>query len=579
MVMTPIKYSHAGADDFDLSIVLCGEAGQGIQTVEQILSEIVRKAGYHVLSTKEYMSRVRGGSNSTQIRISTRPVGACVDRMDIVLPLNQQALEHVASRISDQTRVIGDKAVLATQHPVHDISFTDIAAEAGSKLYANTVAIGLICGLVGMDRSLLDDALAKRFGNKGEQVVQDNVKAGARGYDKGVEIADHMGELKLPAMPEPMKDHILLNGARAVALGALTGGCNFIGSYPMSPGTGVLTALAGYSHDFDIVVEQAEDEIAAVNMAMGAWYAGARALVTTSGGGFALMCEGVSCAGMIESPLVIHVAQRPGPATGLPTRTEQSDLNLVLFAGHGEFPRIILAPGTLAQAFQYTQMAFDLADRFQVPVFILTDQYLMDSYYTTPRFSVPDNPPGAHIFETEHHYQRFQITENGISPRGIPGFGSGIVCVDSDEHTQEGYITEDMSVRNAMVEKRQARLKIIAAQAIEPTLIGDGPYRILVACWGSNYHVVTEAVEFLGRGDIAVLHFVQLYPLPATTLKHLTAAQTTIMVENNAGGQLAVLITKTTGHHFDQTILKYSGLPFTVEEVATALQQAIDAKE
>jgi len=276
---------------------------------------------------------------------------------------------------------------------------------------------------------------------------------------------------------------------------------------------------------------------------------------------------------------VVHVAQRPGPATGLPTRTEQSDLNLVLYAGHGEFPRIILAPGTLEQAFEYTQKAFDLADRYQLSVFILTDQYLMDSYYTTRRFTVPDDPPGAHIVETASDYLRYQLTENGISPRGIPGFGSGIVCVDSDEHTQEGYITEDMSVRNVMVKKRQARLSTIAVEAMEPTLLGEEQYRVLVACWGSNYHVVKEAVETLGREDIAVLHFAQLYPLPATTLKYFTAARTTIMVENNAAGQLAALIKKTTGHDFDQTILKFSGLPFTVEEVATALQQAIEAKE
>jgi 2-oxoglutarate ferredoxin oxidoreductase subunit alpha len=577
--MGKIRTPHGSSKQTDLSIVLCGEAGQGIQTVEQILSAVVRKAGYYLFATKEYMSRIRGGSNATQIRIGTRPVAACVDRMDIVLPLNQQALEHVAARVSSHTRIIGEKAVLATRQTVYDISFSAIAAEAGSKLYANTVAVGVICGLLGVDRSLLDRALINRFENKGAQVVQNNISAGERGYNKGVQIADDIGETMLPAVQEPLGDRILINGAHAVALGALSGGCNFIGSYPMSPGTGVLTALAEYSRDFDIVVEQAEDEIAAVNMAMGAWYAGARALVTTSGGGFALMCEGVSCAGMIESPLVIHVAQRPGPATGLPTRTEQSDLNLVLHAGHGEFPRIILSPGTLEQAYQCTQSAFDLADRYQAPVFILTDQFLMDSYYLTPRFSVPDTPPVAHIVETGPNYRRFQLTANGISPRGIPGFGTGIVCVDSDEHTQEGYITEDMSIRNAMVEKRLAKHKTIAPAFMEPTLFGREGYRTLVVCWGSNFHVVKEAVASLDRDDIAMLHFAQLFPLPASTLKYLEAARTTIMVENNAAGQLAALIKRTTGHCFNETILKYSGLPFTVEELAEALGRLIDAKE
>jgi len=577
--MDPNRISHGSGRQFDLSIVLCGEAGQGIQTVEQILAAIVREAGYYVFSTKEYMSRIRGGSNATQIRIGTRPLGACVDRMDIVVPLNQQALEHVASRISSHTRIIGDKAVLATRQSVYDISFSAIAAEAGSKLYANTVAVGVICGLVGIDRSLLDRALNNRFGNKGERVVQNNISAGERGYSKGAQIAADIGFKALPAVQEPLQDQILLNGAHAVALGALAGGCNFIGSYPMSPGTGVLTTLADYSRDFDIVVEQAEDEIAAINMAMGAWYAGARALVTTSGGGFALMCEGVSCAGMIESPLVIHLAQRPGPATGLPTRTEQSDFNLVLHAGHGEFPRIILAPGTLEQAFQCTRLAFDLADRFQVPVFILTDQFLMDSYYITPRFSIHDTPPAAHIVESGHSYQRFQLTADGISPRSIPGLGSGIVCVDSDEHTRDGYITEDMAVRNAMVEKRLRKHKTIALECIEPTFYGNDGYRTLVVCWGSNFHVVKEAVATLDRDDVAMLHFAQIFPLPTSASKYLAAARTTIMVENNAAGQLAAFIKGTIGHCFNQTILKYSGLPFTVEEVATALESRIDAKE
>ncbi len=222
-----------------------------------------------------------------------------------------------------------------------------------------------------------------------------------------------------------MKDDLLLSGSEAIALGALAGGCDYVCGYPMSPSTGVLERMAALSRTFDIVVEQVEDEIGVVNMALGAWYAGARALVTTSGGGFALMGEGISLCGMIESPLVLHLAQRPGPATGLPTRTEQGDLDLVLHAGHGDFPRVILAPGTLAEGFALTQKAFSLADRCQVPVFILTDQFFVDSRCNTPAFAAAGPPPEKHVVKTDPGYRRFALTADGISPRGIPGYGCG----------------------------------------------------------------------------------------------------------------------------------------------------------
>ena len=234
-----------------------------------------------------------------------------------------------------------------------------------------------------------------------------------------------------------MKTELLLSGSDAISLGALAGGCDYVCGYPMSPSTSVLEKMAAYAKKFDIIVEQVEDEIGVVNMALGAWYAGARALVTTSGGGFALMCEGISLGGMIESPLVLHLAQRPGPATGLPTRTEQGDLDMVLYAGHGDFPRIILAPGTLADGFTLTQKAFNLSAKYQVPVFILTDQFFVDSRYNTPVFDTGDLKVEKHIVKTDKDYKRFSLTKNGISPRGIPGYGSGNVCADSDEHDEE----------------------------------------------------------------------------------------------------------------------------------------------
>ena len=427
-----MKTEHSGTSKDDLSIVLCGAAGQGIQTIEEMLTHILKQAGQHVFATKEYMSRVRGGCNSTEIRVASWPVGAPVDRIDILVPLNLEAISHLGCRVTDNTVVFGSKDDFPDVHNLVDVPFAAIAEETGSKLYANTVACGVILGAMGIKPEYLDHFLQKRFEAKDEQTITGNIEAGRKGYDIGRGMAESE-TLDLRIRREgAASDHLLMNTTVAVGLGAIAGGCNFVSSYPMSPSTGVLVFLAQHAATFGIVVEQAEDEIAAVNMCLGAWYAGARALVTTSGGGFALMTESISLAGMIESPLVMHLAQRPGPATGLPTRTEQGDLNLALYAGHGEFPRIVLAPGTPGEAFTLTRQAFHLADKYQVPVILLTDQFLLDAYRNVQALAL-DNPEAERfIVETGEDYHRYEITKTGISPRGIPGYGNGLVSVQRE---------------------------------------------------------------------------------------------------------------------------------------------------
>jgi len=381
-----------------------------------------------------------------------------------------------------------------------------------------------------------------------------------------------------PGLPRPVPHpsaagRLLASGADTVTLGAIAGGCNFIASYPMSPSTPVLTGLAQRSHEFGIVVEQAEDEIAAINMALGAWYAGGRAMVTTSGGGFALMGEGVSLAACTETPIVIHLAQRPGPATGLPTRTEQGDLNLALHAGHGEFPRAIYAPGTIEEGFTLTRRAFETADRWQVPAFVLTDQYFIDSYYDIARLPLPARPLPNRIARTSADYRRYALTRDGLSPRGIPGLGEGTVAVDSDEHTEEGYITESSHVRRSMVHKRLARLARLRAEALRPRRVGPPSADTLALCWGSTFHAVREALEGLGRRDIAMLHFVQVYPFNPGVVRQLAAARKLVVIEGNATGQFARLLRAELGVDADAAVRKYDGHPLTVEEVAGALER------
>ncbi len=565
----------------DLSIVLCGQAGQGIQTVEYLLTRIFKLSGYNVFATKEYMSRIRGGTNSTEIRVSSGSVRASVSRIDILIPLNQGAIQHVEKRISPQTIILAEKEVIGddfdqSKHKFIDVPFTKTASEIGNKIYSNVVAAGTIAGLFGIELQTVSKYVKQFFSAKTDDVVQKNLAAVREGFNLGAGLVNS-SKIKINIRNDiNIKDQILLSGSEAVALGAIAGGCNFISSYPMSPSTSVLVFLAKQAKDFDIIAEQAEDEIAAMNMAIGAWYAGARAMVTTSGGGFALMTEGLSLAGMVESPIVIHLAQRPGPATGLPTRTEQADLELALYAGHGEFPRIVLTPGKIEDAFYLTQKAFNLADRYQVPVFILTDQYFVDSYYNTACLDLSETNIEKHIIKTGVDYKRYKLTANGISPRGIPGFGEGLVVVDSDEHDEAGHITEDLDLRTEMVDKRLKKFELLKNETIPPELAGPEDYKNLVVCWGSTYDIVREAVKKLGRDDIAFLHFKQVYPLPSETGNYLQKAQRTIMVENNATSQFAKLIKLHTGIDIKDKILKYNGLSFYVEELAEKLNELLN---
>ncbi|MHC4620950.1 MAG: 2-oxoacid:acceptor oxidoreductase subunit alpha [Planctomycetota bacterium] len=560
-----------------ISVVLCGQAGQGIQTVEFLLTRLLKLVGYNVFATKEYMSRIRGGMNSTEIRVSSRRVRAFVDRIDILVALNKGALEHLGKRISPETVVFGEREIIGddfdrVRENFIDVPFVKTASEIGNKVYSNVVAVGTLAGIFGIDNLAVAEFVKKFFSAKASHIVENNVKAANAGYKLGSDVA-HTGKIEFRINPcDEVKNEMLLNGAEAVGLGAIAGGCNFIAAYPMSPSTNVLVFLAKYAREFGMIAEQAEDEIAAINMAVGAWYAGARAMASTSGGGFALMTEGVSLAGMLESPVVIHLAQRPAPATGLPTRTEQGDLELALYAGHGEFPRIIFAPGKIEDAFYLTQKAFNLADKYQVPVFVLTDQYLIDSYYNFPSLELSGTRIEKHVIKTTQDYRRYELTENGISPRGIPGYGEGLVAVDSDEHDTEGHITEDLDLRTKMVDKRLRKAEAIANDIIPAELVGPEDYRTLIICWGSTYNVINEAVEKLGRDDVAFLHFKQVYPLPKETADFVKKAERTVIIEGNATCQFGKLIRLNTGIDIENRILKYSGVSFSVEEVVEKLK-------
>lgn len=559
----------------DLSIVLGGAAGQGVQTVEALLVAVLKREGYQVFACKEYMSRVRGGSNSTEIRLSSKKHSAYVRRIDLLFALDGNVIPHLQDRISDQTIVFGEreriKESAELQHFV-DTPLTKFASEVGNPIYANTVAVGVILGILGAEESDLYAYLNEFFARKGEEVVEKNKEAARKGFRFGKNIAYQEDiEVTLPRDSRYAKE-MLIDGHTALGLGALAGGCNFISSYPMSPGTGVLTFLAEQRGDFDVVVDQAEDEISAINMALGASYAGARSMVSTSGGGFDLMQEGVSLSGIIETPIVIHIGMRPGPATGLPTKTEQADLNLALYAGHGEFPRAIYAPGTQEEGITLMRQAFDTAAKYQIPVFVLSDQYFLDSISGVSPSSVMIRRPNMHIIETSAEYARYALTKDGISPRGVPGWGQGIVKVDSDEHDETGHITESYEVREKMMEKRMKRISALAKEAVMPTEMDNfSEADTVVVSWGSNRLVLDESLRAVRSKKLGGLHFAQVYPINPKVQDLLTGKKI-IVIENNHRGQFADLLVREFGVKISKRIVKATGEPFSVEELVTTLK-------
>ena len=556
----------------DVSLVIAGSAGQGLKTLEFLFTSLFKQNGYFVFSTQELMSRVRGGTNTLEVRFSKNPCFAFINRIDLLFVLNKDAITRLKKRITDNTIIVSpfddaSKAFSSIHFPIFSL-----AKEMGSEIYSNSIVLGIVSYLFSLKLETLESLLKQFFTAKGKALDINNISSAKRGFDEAKRLWPN-SSIKFPTVEDPgaLDNTVLMNGADAIASGAIAGGCNFVCAYPMSPSTGVLINLAKKSLEYHIGIEQVEDEIAAANMAIGAGYAGGRAFVTTSGGGLALMCEAVSLAGMTETPLVIMIGQRPGPATGLPTRTEQGDFNLVLHAGHGEFPRFIFAPGHLQEAFDLTKHAFEMTDKFQTPAFILSDQYGLDSRYPAEPFDEKPSKSSMHIVKTTANYKRFQLTDNGISPRGIPGYGDGIVCADSDEHTEAGYITEDFEMRQAMQNKRMKKLSFMQTEAIPPTFYGVKEYDCLIVCWGTNFYAVKESVLQLNQLDASkrytMLHFSQLYPLNLHVKDHFRKGKMLIALENNSTHQFASLIEATFEIKFNHYILQYNGLPFAVETI------------
>jgi 2-oxoglutarate ferredoxin oxidoreductase subunit alpha len=557
-------------NDKTLNILIAGEAGQGLVTVGQLLAKSLVRSGYSIVVTQSYLSRIRGGYNSFAIRVGVDHVIAPRETVDLLVALNEDAVVRHRDNLNANGRVILDQGLDMNGDNFLRVPFKDLSKER----FLNIAALGVVGSLLGLDQELTAKTVDVVFGKKNAALAEENrqVLATAMNWtSKNTESS-----YKLPVISDPPQ-RLMMTGNEAIALGAISAGLRFCAFYPMSPSTSIALTLAAQAQRMGLMVEQAEDEIAAINMALGASFAGAPAMVSTSGGGFALMVEGVSLAAMTETPVVIVVAQRPGPATGLPTRTEQADLEMILHAGHGEFPRAILSPGTVKECFQAARKALYLSKQYQGPVFILTDQFLADSYCGVEPFDLKDSYPAHVTLQATDNtpYHRYHITDDGISPRLLPGMTEHLVIADSDEHTEDGHITEDLTVRKQMVEKRLIKGEGIRRDAIPPDIQVNGKPDLLLLSWGSTKGSVLEAASYMkaeGK-NVGFIHFSQVWPLaPDPFMTYLKGAREVVCIEGNATGQFAGLIKRETGFDIKNKVLRYDGLPITPEYILRELK-------
>jgi 2-oxoglutarate ferredoxin oxidoreductase subunit alpha len=564
----------------DFNFMVGGEAGQGVQSVGFLLAKVFARGGYQVFADQDYESRVRGGHNFFRVRVGNYRIDAIGEDVNMLIALNRDSIEL------HQDELAGDSVVIFDGEKIKDtgdnsnlfsVPLEKLARErAGDKVMSNTVALGAALALVDYDIENLNTVLVEHFG-KGK-VADSNVAAARAGYE--YTKAEHKGNVR-KIKPVSGAKRMLLTGNEAISLGAIAAGCKFMSAYPMTPASSIMEYIAAKSEEFGMVMVHTEDEVAAVNMAIGAGYAGVRAMTATSGSGFCLMVEGLGLAGITETPVVIIDAQRPGPAVGLPTRTEQGDLQFVLHAHHGDFPRAVLAPATVEDAFWVTVRAFNWAEKYQLPVIILTDHHLASSYATVDPFDLSQVTIDRGLLFSEKElepaeYLRHRVTKSGISPRAFPGLSKALVVTDCDEHDEEGHLTEDAGERTAQVQKRLRKMFSLRQKLSQPQLYGHRKVETTLIGWGSTYGAIHEAVDILRKDGVSInmLHLNELWPFPAEAVEDsLSTTHNSYVVEQNATGQLARLIRAETGRDVSGKILKFDGRPFTPAYIAEAVKK------
>lgn len=572
------------------NICIAGAAGMGIETIAAILERRFKRNGYYVFAVRDVMSRVRGGANFILLRIDTKPVHSHSYSVDVLAALNLEGLNLHKDTVNSDGYILCDTPFGRGNDKIINVEAGRRARELKAPYVSGSIFAGAILKLFGDSLAQLEEDLKAVLGNHD---IEKNIEALNIGYEKA-EVAfetlhsDTQKNVR-PSKPATQQaPQLLVNGNEAMAMGAIAAGVKFFAGYPMSPATPIMDTLARYQTKAGIVVEQAEDEIGAINMALGASYAGATAMTATTGGGFSLMTEALGFAGIAEIPLVIANVQRPGPATGLPTRTEQGDLKFMLSASQGEFPRMVIAVKNHEDSFYQTMRAFYFAEKYQIPVILLSDQYLGEGSSSVPRFDVTKGQAPFKLESVQSEvaqpqkYKRYELTDSGISPRLLPSESNHLVCVDSDEHDEYGNITESASVRTAMMDKRMTKLELLSEEVSEPEFLGNQDFQTLLIGWGSMWGPIKEALEILnnkGITSVGALVFGDIYPLPIQTLSEkIKQARHIINVEQNKTGQLAGWIREVTGIACNDSILKYDGRQLSAVEISDKIEVILQRK-
>jgi 2-oxoglutarate/2-oxoacid ferredoxin oxidoreductase subunit alpha len=534
-----------------------GEAGTGIATIGAIFAKIMQRSGLYVFSTNDYPSLIRGGHNTITIRAHSDPIHCLYGPVDVLIALDRKTIEEQAGELAQGGAVIYDSTTVKeadVKLPRGDIMaygvpLTKIARDAGGEIFFNNAAVGATLALLGMKIDPLKAIIEQTFGRKGPEVVAKNM---------------------------------MLNGNDAVCLGAIRAGARFVAEYPMSPSSSVLHWMAAHAVKYNLVVKHTEDEISAINHLCGAGFAGVRALNATSGGGFSLMVEALGNAGIAEIPCVIVNVQRCGPSTGLPTYTEQADLQFTLHASQGEFPRIVCMPGDPEEAFFETVNVFNMAELVQAPAIILMDKYVSESSSSVTYFDLSKTHVDRGKLMTDAQmegavgFKRHELTEDGISPRCLPGQKNGIHVCSSYEHDETGFTSEDPHMRMAQIDKRARKMKMIPEEICQPSFYGDSASPFLLVSWGSTKGVVLEAMHLLARDNVSIrfMHIKYASPFASETIREaLQSASTALICEGNSGGQMRDLIREKTGMLIPNTYLRYDGRPFEPQDIASKVKE------
>ncbi|WP_396610285.1 2-oxoacid:acceptor oxidoreductase subunit alpha [Haloferax sp. S1W] len=580
----------------DFNWAIGGEAGDGIDSTGKIFAQALSRAGRHVFTSKDFASRIRGGYTAYKVRTAIDPVQSVVDRLDVLIALTQRTIDENLDELHEGSVIIydGDRSTMADVEIPEgmiglDVPLQALAEEAGGAIMRNVVALGAACAVTDFPIENLDSALKKRFGGKGEAIVENNKEAARAGLEYVHEEFDHEFDYDLDTTDN---DYVLLNGDQAIGMGAIAAGCRFYAGYPITPATNVMEYLTGRIERYGGHVVQAEDELAAINLALGAARAGARSMTATSGPGIDLMTETFGLVATSETPLVIVDVMRSGPSTGMPTKQEQGDLNMMLYGGHGEVPRFVVAPTSIDECFWKTVEAFNFAEKYQVPVYVAADLAMAVTEQTFPpeafdmdeveidRGKVVDDDSIDEWLDDKGRFQPHALTDDGISPRAFPGTDQGAHMSTGLEHDELGRRTEDTEMRIKQVDKRDRKVETAKDdEDLSPREFGNSDSDTLVISWGSNEGAMIEAIDFLEEDgiDVRFLSVPYIFPRPDLS-EDIEAADEVIVVECNATGQFANVIEHDTLTRVKR-INKYNGVRYKADELADRIKATLESEE